>query len=122
MNKKYKERNYFSERTKELILERNELRETLYGRTNKNKKARALAFKDIQINCSKSVDLLCSSVKNPLALTFMVLTVGLGTYVTATTVTEAKFDHKFFTSMENDPTIPKEIMLRVQKHYYNNKK
>lgn len=121
MNKQYKERKYFSERTKELILERNELKETIYGRTNKNKKMRALAFKDVQINCSKSMDLLSSSIKNPLALGFMILTVGLGSYTIANTVIEAKFDYKFFNSIKNDPTIPKEVMLRVQDHYYNAK-
>lgn len=121
MSNKYKLKPYFSERTKNLISERNQLFETFYGRTNKSKKARALAFKDIQITFSKSKDLVYSSIKNPLTLCFLISTFSFGTYILSSMVIESQFDHKFFKSIESDPTIPKSVMLRVQDHYYKNK-
>lgn len=121
MKKQYKIKNYFSDRTKELILERAEIENKVYGRANKNKKSRDLIFKDIQINCNKSIDLLYTSIKNPLTLGFMALTIGLGSYTISNKITEAKFDYKFFKSIENDQIIPREVMVRVQKHYYDNK-
>lgn len=113
---------YFSERTIELLEERSEILEASYGRRNKNKKTRDLIMKNIQIQIHKYSDFILESAKNPVACTFMILTVGLGSFTIFNTAFDAKFDHKFFNSMENDPTIPKEVMLRVQNHYYNSKK
>lgn len=122
MAKAYKLKPYFSERTIELIEERNEIDDFSYGRRNKRKKSRVLAFKDAKIYINKTADFILASAKNPVACTFMILTVGLASFTIMNTLLEAKFDHKFFNAMENDPTIPKEVMLRVQNHYYNTKK
>lgn len=121
MSKNNKLKPYFSERTINLILDRNQLNETFYGRKNKNKKARELAFKDLQIAFSKFSDLLSNAIKNPLTLCFLISTFSFGTYIVTSAVVDSQFDHKFFKSIENDPAIPKSVMLRVQDHYFRNK-
>lgn len=121
MHSNYKLKSYYSERTVKLIEERTNIASISYGRKNKNKKIRILIFKDIQIYLNKFIDFISTSIKNPVSFVFLTLSIGLASFIISSSVIDSKFDHKFFKSMENDPTIPKEIMLRVQNHYYNNK-
>lgn len=113
---------YFSERTIELINEREYIKISSYGRRNKNKKTRDLILKNTQIQIHRCSDFILESAKNPVACTFMILTVGLASFIFFSTLSDVKLDRKFFNAMENDSTIPKEMMLRVQNHYYNSKK
>lgn len=121
MESKFIIKENYSGRTKNLINERKELIDTFYGRVNKNKKSRAIAFKNLQIFVSSLIDLILSAFKNPITVCLLFTTVFLGTYTLCNTINENKFTYKFFSSLEKDESIPKELVVRVQKHYYNTK-
>lgn len=121
MNGNFELNEYCSERTLSLVSERDELKETFYGRVNKNKKARALFVKNMQIYTSTVWDLFISSFRNPVTLVLLFTTVFLGTYNLVNTIYDNKFEYKFFQSLEKDSNIPKELLVRVQRHYYNTK-
>ena len=109
----------YSKRTLDYLKREKEIINTSYGRTNKNVKNRDLMFNKAKLNISKCSDTLFAPLKHPLTLLLLFSTVSMGSYIAITNTMDIKEDYKFFNSLENDSTIPKEILLRVQKHYYN---
>ena len=113
--------NIYSERTLDYLKRDEEIKNTSYGRTNRNIKNRDLMVNKAKLNLSKCTDTFFAPLKHPLTLALLFSTISMGTYMGITKYTDAQRDYKFFASLENDNIIPKEILLRVQKHYYNNK-
>lgn len=111
----------YSQRTINLKKEKENIINKPYGRKNKHEKNRDLGKKNIQIMMSSSLDWISSSIRNPITIGFMACTVFMGTYIATNEFLDSKSDYRFFNSLEKDSSIPKEVLLRVQHHYYNNK-
>lgn len=111
--------NIYSKRTLEYLKRDVEIKNTIYGRVNKGAKNRDLMLNKVKLNASKCSDTIFAPLKYPLTLLLLFSTVSMGSYIAITNNMEIKKDYKFFNSLENDSMIPKEILLRVQKHYYN---
>lgn len=109
----------YSKRTLDYLKREVEIKNTSYGRVNRGVKNKDLMLNKTKLNISKCSDTLFAPLKYPLTLLLLFSTVSMGSYIAITNYTEIKKDYKFFTSLENDSMIPKEILLRVQKHYYN---
>ena len=111
--------NIYSKRTLDYLKKDVEIKNTSYGRVNRVTKNKDLMINKTKLNISKCSDTLFAPLKYPLTLLLLFSTVSMGSYIVITNYQETKKDYKFFTSLENDLTIPKEILLKVQKHYYN---
>lgn len=110
-----------SKRTLDYLRKDEEIKNTSYGRKNRNIKNKDLMINKAKLNLSKCSDTFFAPFKYPLTMVLLCSTISMGMYIATVNYLEAKKDYKFFTALENDHLIPKETMLRVQKHYYNNK-
>ena len=112
---------YYSDNTNDLIRKKYEIEETSFRRADKNKKTRALIIKDIQIFISKALDYISMSFKNPITCFFVISTLSFASFTFFNFAREVRFENRFFSSLENDSIMSNEMLLRIQKHYYNTK-
>ena len=114
-------KNRYSERTLKYVKIDEEIKNTSYGRVNSGTKKKDLMANRVKLNLSKCSDRFIEPFKHPLTIVLACSTIGMGVYIASTNYQESQKDYKFFRALENDHIIPKETMLRVQKHYYKSK-
>lgn len=107
----------YSEKTMRLIRERNDLKAQPCKRSERNKRKKEVFFKDMIILGSKTID----SFKSPVTCVLTLLLIANAGYIVADQYYENKETAKFFTSLENDSTIPKQTLIKIQQHYYRAK-